>query len=131
MIDPSMDRLVGYLMKLRGEQENPMMPPQAPQQDMNPAVAQILQMVQGQQQQESPVLAGGLAGLENSAVDPESAPVRLPSGVITNDQLPGYSKDQSQPVKPFDPNYDWTQDNNGNVRWKPKGAKNWVDYRRS
>jgi hypothetical protein len=57
MIDPTMTTLIDYLMKLRGESGNPMMPPQAPS---NP-IEQIIQMAQ----QANPQMAGSLNPMSN------------------------------------------------------------------
>lgn len=74
MIDPSMDALVNYLMKMRGEGGNPMMPP-VQQQD---PVAMLMQNMP--QQQQSP-----LATLLASAQQPQAQPTpgMLGSGVAS------------------------------------------------
>lgn len=74
MIDPSMDALVNYLMKMRGEPMNPMMPP-VQQQD---PVSMIMQNIQQQPQQQNP-----LATILASSQQPQPTPGMLGSGMAS------------------------------------------------
>jgi len=68
--------------------------------------------------------AGGLAGLEGSAVDPTTGgkKTNFPTGVITNDKLPQAQGNQrTVPIKLGESGFDWFIEN-GVHYWKPKGT---------